>query len=62
MMPDIAPTGLKMFFILHAFPEAQRGGAAKESQKAKGKTQKSKVKGRTSKTHGEQANGGGTLM
>jgi hypothetical protein len=31
------------------------GGAAKESQKAKGKTQKSKVKSRTSTTYGEQA-------
>jgi hypothetical protein len=29
--------------------EAQRGGAARESQKAKGKTQKSKVKGRPCK-------------
>jgi hypothetical protein len=33
----------------------QRGGAAKESQKAKGKTQKSEVKGRNSKTYGERA-------
>jgi hypothetical protein len=35
--------------------EAQRGGAAKESQKAKGKTQKAKVKGRNTKTYGEWA-------
>jgi hypothetical protein len=37
---------------------AQRGGAAKESQKAKGKTQKSKVKGNTSKTFPERGNRG----
>jgi hypothetical protein len=41
---------------------APRGGAAKESQKAKGKAQKSRVKGRTPRTYAYRANRGGALI